>query len=91
MSIIELTTIAMEYKELQATIKDLEEQAETLKQEMIKELDARNVERVQAGPFSIRYTLVESARLDTKALKNDHAELCMTYTKTSVSTRFQVA
>jgi predicted phage-related endonuclease len=70
---LQLETTAREYKELQASIKELEEQAETLKQAMIKELDRVQADRVQAGPFSIRYTLVESSRLDTKALKNDHA------------------
>ena len=91
MSINQLEATAREFRELQASIKELEELAETLKQEMIKELDSKNVDRIQAGPFSIRYTLVESSRLDTKALKNEMPEIAAQFTKSSVSTRFQVA
>ena len=91
MSVIELTTVATEYRELQNAIKALEEQAETLKQAMIREMDAQQAEKMQAGPFEIRYTLVESSRLDTAKLKADHADLYAAYTKRTTSTRFQVA
>ena len=91
MSVIELTTVATEYRELQTTIKALEEQAETLKQAMIREMDAREPDKLQAGPFEIRYTLVESSRLDSTKFKADHADLYAAYTKKTTSTRFQVA
>ena len=91
MSVIEITTAAAEYRELQAQIKNLEEQADTLKQAMIKEMDARQADKVQAGAYEIRYTLVESSRLDSAKLKADHADLCAAYTKRTTSTRFQVA
>jgi len=91
MSVIELTTVATEYRELQAEIKALEEQAETLKQTMIREMDARQADKLQAGPFEIRYTLVDSSRLDSAKLKADHADLYAAYTKRTTSTRFQVA
>ena len=88
---LQLETTAREYRELQASIKEMQEQAETLKQAMIKEMDARQAEKLQAGAFEIRYTLVESARLDTTALKNELPEIAAQFTKTSTSTRFQVA
>ena len=91
MSIIDLTTAATEYRELQQQIKDMEDQADALKQTMIREMDARQAEKLQAGPFEIRYTLVESSRLDSAKLKADHADLYATYTKRTTSTRFQVA
>ena len=91
MSVIELTTVATEYRDIQAQIKMLEEQAETLKQTMIREMDAQGAEKLQAGPFEIRYTLVESSRLDSAKLKADHADLYSQYTKRTTSTRFQVA
>jgi predicted phage-related endonuclease len=91
MSVIELTTVATEYRDLQAEIKALEEQADALKQTMIKEMDARQVEKLQAGNYEIRYTLVESSRLDSAKLKADHADLYTAYTKRTASTRFQVA
>ena len=91
MSVIELTTVATEYRELQTAIKALEEQADALKQTMIREMDARQADKLQAGPFEIRYTLIESSRLDSTKLKADHADLCAAYTKRTTSTRFQVA
>ena len=91
MSVIELTTVATEYRELQAQIKELEAQADTLKQAMIKEMDARQADRVQAGAYEIRYTLTESNRLDTAKLKADHADLYAAYSKVTTATRFQVA
>ena len=91
MSIIELTTIATDYRDIQAQIKALEEQAETLKQQMIRECDINQVDKLQAGPFEIRYTLVESSRLDTAKLKAEQADLYAAYSKKTTSTRFQVA
>ncbi|MCL2226258.1 MAG: hypothetical protein FWB97_01320 [Oscillospiraceae bacterium] len=91
MSIQDLGIVATEYRALQAEIKALEEQADALKQTMIKEMDARQAEKLQAGAFEIRYTLVESSRLDSKKLKADHADLCAQYTSKTTSTRFQVA
>ena len=91
MSVIELSAIATEYRTIQATIKELEEQAETLKQSMIKEMDARQEDRVQAGAYEIRYALVESNRLDSTALKNALPDVYATYCKRTTSTRFQVA
>ena len=91
MSIIELTGTAREYRQLQAEIKELEAQAETLKQTMIKEMDTRQVDKLQAGEFSIRYTLVESSRLDSGKLKTENPDIYEAFLKSSVSARFQVA
>ncbi len=91
MSAIELTSKARDYREIQAMIKELEAEADALKQQMITEMDTRNLTECAAGEFTIRWGLYESSRLDSKALKADHAELYGQYTKKTVSTRFQVA
>ena len=91
MSTIELGTKAKEYRELQAMIKELEAEADALRQQMVKEMDARNIEELAAGEYTIRWSLYESSRLDTAKLKADHADLYSAYTKRTVSTRFQVA
>jgi uncharacterized protein Yka (UPF0111/DUF47 family) len=44
MSTVEHTSTARAYREIQAEIKELEAQADALKQTMIKELDTRNRE-----------------------------------------------
>ena len=91
MSVTEMETTAREFREIQAEIKALEEQADALKQAMIREMDAQQADKLQAGPFEIRYTLVESSRLDTAKLKAEHGGLYSQYTKKTTSTRFQVA
>ena len=91
MSIIELETVAREYRELQAAIKDLDDQLDSLKQQMIREMDNRQCDKLPVGPFEIRYTLVESSRLDSTALKQQMPEIAAQFTKSSTSTRFQVA
>ena len=91
MNITDITTTAREYRDLQMQIKELEAQADTLKQIMIKEMDARQADQLTAGPFSIRYTLVESNRFDSAKFKADNADIYAAYTKRTTSTRFLVA
>jgi predicted phage-related endonuclease len=91
MSTNDLTTTARSYREIQAEIKALEEQAAALKQQMIKEMDARNVEKLEAGEYTIRWSLYESSRLDSAKLKADHGDIYAAYTKKTAATRFQVA
>jgi len=91
MSTSELTGIAREYREIAAAIKELEEQQETLKFAMIREMDARQAEELRAGEYTIRYVLIQSNRLDSAKLKADHADLYATYCKATTSTRFSVA
>ena len=91
MSINDLTNTAREYRELQAAIKELEAEADALKQTMIAEMDARQVEKLEAGEYTIRWSLYESSRLDSAKLKAEHGDLYAAYTKLTTSTRFQVA
>jgi predicted phage-related endonuclease len=91
MTTTELTATAREYREIQAEIKALQEQAETLKQNMMDEMDCRNVEKLEVGEYTIRWGLYESSRLDTAKLKAEHGDLYAAYSKTMCSTRFSVA
>ena len=91
MSTIELTVTAKTYRQIQAEIKALEEELDALKQQMIREMDARQVESLNAGEYTIRYTIYESSRLDSAKLKADYADLYAQYSKKTASTRFQVA
>ena len=91
MSTIEMTITAKTYREIQAEIKELEAQAETLKQRMIAEMDTRQVEELAAGEYTIRYKLIESSRLDTARLRQEESDIFEAYTKTTVGTRFNVA
>ena len=80
MSTIELTVTARTYREIQAEIKELEAQADALKQQMIREMDARNTEELAAGEYTIRWGLYESSRLDSAKLKAEHGDLYAAYT-----------
>ena len=91
MSNYEMETTAKIYREILAEIKELEAQADTLKQQMIREMDTRQADELTAGAHTIRYTLYESSRLDSKQLKADHGDLYAAYSKKTTSTRFQVA
>ena len=91
MTISGLAQTAQSYRELQAMIKQLEDEADVLKQQMIQEMDMRRVDKLAAGEYTIRYTIYETARLDTTALKKELPDIAERFTKTSTACRFQVA
>ena len=91
MTMNEITTTARNYREIQAMIKELEAEAESLKQTMIREMDARQEEELAAGEYKIRYMVYESSRIDTTALKKALPEVAEQFTKKTAATRFQVA
>ena len=91
MTIMDMANTAREYRELQAMIKELEGQADGLKQAMISEMDSRKVDRLQAGEYEIRWGVYESGRLDTAALRRELPDVADRYTRPTTSTRFQVA
>ena len=91
MSNHEMETTAKTYREILAEIKELEAQADALKQQMIREMDTRQVEELAAGEYTIRWSLYESTRLDTAKLKADAADIYAAYSKRTTATRFAVA
>jgi len=91
MSAAEMEATARAYRELQNEIKALEEEAEALKQRMIREMDARQVEKLPAGAFTVNYTVYASARLDSAKLRAEQPELYASYAKETTACRFQVA
>ena len=91
MSVIEMETTARTYKELLAAIKSLEDEADALKQQMIREMDNRQIDTLQAGIFEISYKLIESMRFNSKVLKEKMPKIAEQFTLPSVSTRFIVS
>ena len=91
MSTNEMTTTARTYREIQAEIKTLEEQADALKQQMISEMDTRKAEVLEAGEYTIRWSIYESSRVDTAAFKKALPDVAARFTKQTTATRFQVA
>ena len=78
-------------KELEAQQKALEEEAEKIRQEIKADMEAKQVEEMQAGSFVIRWKTIFSSRLDSKALKAALPEIYSQYCKPTSSRRFTVA
>lgn len=91
MSITDITTKAREYRELQLYIKQLEEEAEAIKQALIAEMEARETDNLHADILTVKYTTVKSNRLDTTTLKKELPDIAARYTKTTEGKRFTVA
>ena len=91
MTQVEITQKAKHFRELQVFIKQLEEEADALKAEMIGELQAQGVDTLQADILTIKWTAYESSRVDTTALKNELPDIAARFTKITEAYRFQVA
>lgn len=77
--------------EINDQIAALQEQAEALKTDMKKDMDAAGLEEVLTGTFTIRYKTVVSNRLDTGKIKTELPEIYKRYLKTGTQRRFTVA
>ena len=75
---------------LEAQIKELESQAEALRAEIKDDLSEKGVEEHNTGSFIIRWKVVLSNRLDSKALKAALPDVFAAYSKTSSCRRFTV-
>jgi len=89
MSITEIANNAREYREIQAEIKALQEQADALKAALIAEMDTQQADSLQAGEYTLRYTVYESTRVDTAKLKK--SGLYADYSTTGTALRFSIA
>ena len=77
--------------DLESQIKALQAQAEEIKAEIKADMEADSLEEIDTGKFKARYKLVESVRLDNKALKADLPDVYSRYSKVSQCRRFTVA
>lgn len=91
----------MRNQEIRQTVSELQDlyaQVESLKAEitaresLIKdEMDSREIEILDLGNVIIRFTSVLSSRFDTKAFKQDFADIYALFTKQVASRRFSIA
>lgn len=79
------------FKELQIMIKQLEDEAEAVKQTIIAEMDAQNTEQLTIDIFTVRNTTVKSNRFDSSEFKKTHIDLYTQYTKETIGKRFSVS
>ena len=68
MSINDITEKIRKLKEAQAFAAEIAAEIETLQDEIKAEMTTRNTDTLQADIFTVRWTTVKSARLDSKAL-----------------------
>ena len=89
MSINEMEAKARELRQLQALIEEAQAEAEALKDALKAAMG--DSEAVQAGEYKITWKAVESARIDTTALRKALPDVAERFTKQTITRRFTVA
>lgn len=77
-------------KEIEQQQKTLEEQAEQLRNEIKKDMEAKGVDEIRTKSFIVRWKEIISSRLDSKALKAALTDVYAMYAKPSTSRRFTI-
>lgn len=89
MSINELEMKVRELRQLQALIEEVQAEAESIK-DAIKATMGES-EELRAGEYRITWKPVQSARLDTAALRKALPDVAECFTRTTTTRRFCVA
>lgn len=91
MSKIELLAKIELLNKYEAMVEEMKAQADTIRNEIKAEMEARELEEMIAGQYIIRYTAVLSNRFDTTAFKKVMPEIYKAYTKQVSSRRFTIS
>ena len=68
--------------EFEKAMKELKEQEDELKKEILEEMEAKNIVKIDNGDFLISYVApTERETFDSKAFKEEHQELYDEYIK----------
>lgn len=89
MSTNDIISKARELRELQALIEEAQAEAEAIKDALKAQMGDST--ELRAGEYRITWKPVESARIDTAALKKAMPELAAAFTKTTTARRFCIA
>jgi len=79
-----------ELKELEAQKKALDANINTIKAEIQKDMDKKNVEEMNIGEHIVRWTKYISNKFDSKAFKANHKRLHSQYLVETEARRFTV-
>ena len=90
MSKIELLAKIELLNKYEAMLEELKAEADTIRNSIKAEMEARDVEELVAGQYIIRWTSVLSNRFDSTAFKKVLPELYKAYTKQVASRRFTI-
>lgn len=91
MSKIELLAKIELLNKYEAMMEELKAEAETIRNTIKAEMEAREVEELIAGQYIVRYTAVLSNRFDSTAFKKVMPEIYKAYTKQVSSRRFSIS
>ena len=91
MSKIELLTKIELLNRYEAMMEELKAEADTIRNTIKAEMEAREVEELIAGQYIVRYTAVLSNRFDSTAFKKVMPEVYKAYTKQVSSRRFTIS
>ena len=89
MSINEVEAKVRELRQLQALIEEAQTEAETIKDQLKAHMG--DSEELQAGEYKVKWRVVKSSRLDTKALRAELPDMAERYTAETTIRRFQLA
>ena len=91
MSKIELLAKIELLNKYDAMMEELKNEADTIRNSIKAEMEARDVEELIAGQYIIRWTSVLSNRFDSMAFKKVMPEIYKAYTKQISSRRFSIS
>lgn len=91
MSKIELLAKIELLNKYEAMMEEMKTQADTIRNEIKAEMEARELEEMIAGQYIVRYTSVLSNRFDSTAFKRVMPEIYKAYTKQVSSRRFSIS
>ena len=91
MSKIELLAKIELLNKYDAMMEELKAEADTIRNSIKAEMEAREVEELIAGQYIVRYTSVLSNRFDSTAFKKVMPEIYKAYTKQVSSRRFTIS
>ena len=90
MSKVELLAKIELLNKYEAMMEEIKAEADTIRNSIKAEMEAREVEEMIAGQYIVRYTAVLSNRFDSTAFKKVLPELYKAYTKQVSSRRFTI-
>ena len=91
MSKIELLAKIELLNKYEAMIEELKTEADTIRNSIKGEMDAREVEELIAGQYIVRWTSVLSNRFESTSFKKVMPEVYKAYTKQVSSRRFTIS
>ena len=91
MSNTELSATIRELRELRHMADELAAEIETLTDTIKEHMTAAGVDTLAGTDYKVTWRDVSSRRLDSAALKRDHAELYSQYSRETISKRFTLA